>query len=211
MACNGVRKPRKIMTKLEIKELGLVNFEETYQAMLNLIATKPNFHSIWLLEHNPVFTIGISEKNIREDKTKTPPFLKTDRGGRTTFHGPGQLVIYFILNMKSLPFPPTKLTSRILQNTLEVIESLGLKSNIQENDPGIFIEGKKVASIGMRIKKNYSYHGLSVNIDTDLLTFNTIKPCGLDVEACNLKDYIDINILEFKDMLLAKFKKILTK
>tara|TARA_X000000368_G_scaffold49018_1_gene34978 strand:- start:20188 stop:20787 length:600 start_codon:yes stop_codon:yes gene_type:complete len=199
------------MTKLEIKELGLVNFEETYQAMLNLIATKPNFHSIWLLEHNPVFTIGISEKNIREDKTKTPPFLKTDRGGRTTFHGPGQLVIYFILNMKSLPFPPTKLTSKILQNTLEVIESLGLKSNIQENDPGIFIEGKKVASIGMRIKKNYSYHGLSVNIDTDLLTFNTIKPCGLDVEACNLKDYIDINILEFKDMLLAKFKKILTK
>ena len=211
MACNGVRKPRKIMTKLEIKELGLVNFEETYQAMLNLIATKPNFHSIWLLEHNPVFTIGISEKNIREDKTKTPPFLKTDRGGRTTFHGPGQLIIYFILNMKSLPFPPTKLTSKILQNTLEVIESLGLKSNIQENDPGIFIEGKKVASIGMRIKKNYSYHGLSVNIDTDLLTFNTIKPCGLDVEACNLKDYIDINILEFKDMLLAKFKKILTK
>lgn len=211
MACNGVRKPRKTMTKLEIKELGLVNFEETYQAMLNLIATKPNFHSIWLLEHNPVFTIGISEKNIREDKTKTPPFLKTDRGGRTTFHGPGQLVIYFILNMKSLPFPPTKLTSKILQNTLEVIEGLGLKSNIQENDPGIFIEGKKVASIGMRIKKNYSYHGLSVNIDTDLLTFNTIKPCGLDVEACNLKDYIDINILEFKDMLLAKFKKILTK
>ena len=211
MACNGVRKPRKTMTKLEIKELGLVNFEETYQAMLNLIATKPNFHSIWLLEHNPVFTIGISEKNIREDKTKTPPFLKTDRGGRTTFHGPGQLVIYFILNMKSLPFPPTKLTSKILQNTLEVIEGLGLKSNIQENDPGIFIEGKKVASIGMRIKKNYSYNGLSVNIDTDLLTFNTIKPCGLDVEACNLKDYIDINILEFKDMLLAKFKKILTK
>ena len=211
MACNGVRKPRKTMTKLEIKELGLVNFEETYQAMLNLIATKPNFHSIWLLEHNPVFTIGISEKNIREDKTKTPPFLKTDRGGRTTFHGPGQLVIYFILNMKSLPFPPTKLTSKILQNTLEVIESLGLKSNIQENDPGIFIEGKKVASIGMRIKKNYSYHGLSVNIDTDLLTFNTIKPSGLDVEGCNLKYYIDINILEFKDMLLAKFKKILTK
>ena len=71
MACNGVRKPRKTMTKLEIKELGLVNFEETYQAMLNLIATKPNFHSIWLLEHNPVFTIGISEKNIRESNTES--------------------------------------------------------------------------------------------------------------------------------------------
>jgi lipoyl(octanoyl) transferase len=179
--------------------------------MLELIATKPNYHSIWLLEHNPVFTIGISEKNIQEDKTKTPPFLKTDRGGKTTFHGPGQLVIYFILNLKSLPFPPTKLTSKILENALQVLESLGLKGDIQEKDPGIFIEGKKVASIGMRIKKNYSYHGLSVNIDTDLQTFNTIKPCGLDVEACNLKDYIDINGLELKDKLIAKYKKILTK
>jgi lipoyl(octanoyl) transferase len=199
------------MKNLQIKELGLINFEETYQAMLKLIATKPNYHSIWLLEHNPVFTIGISEKNIQEDKTKTPPFLKTDRGGKTTFHGPGQLVIYFILNLKSLPFPPTKLTSKILENALEVLESLGLKGDIQEKDPGIFIEGKKVASIGMRIKKNYSYHGLSVNIDTDLQTFNTIKPCGLDVEACNLKDYIDINGLELKDKLIAKYKKILTK
>jgi lipoyl(octanoyl) transferase len=211
MACNGICKFRKAMKNLQIKELGLINFEETYQAMLKLIATKPNYHSIWLLEHNPVFTIGISEKNIQEDKTKTPPFLKTDRGGKTTFHGPGQLVIYFILNLKSLPFPPTKLTSKILENALEVLESLGLKGDIQEKDPGIFIEGKKVASIGMRIKKNYSYHGLSVNIDTDLQTFNTIKPCGLDVEACNLKDYIDINGLELKDKLIAKYKKILTK
>ena len=211
MACNGICKFRKAMKNLQIKELGLVNFEETYQAMLELIVTKPNYHSIWLLEHNPVFTIGISEKNIQEDKTKTPPFLKTDRGGKTTFHGPGQLVLYFILNMKGLPFPPTKLTSKILENALEVLESLGLKGNIQEKDPGIFIEGKKVASIGMRIKKNYSYHGLSVNIDTDLQTFNTIKPCGLDVEACNLKDYIDINGLELKDKLLASYKKMLKK
>ena len=211
MACNGICKFRKAMKNLQIKELGLVNFEETYQAMLELIVTKPNYHSIWLLEHNPVFTIGISEKNIQEDKTKIPPFLKTDRGGKTTFHGPGQLVLYFILNMKGLPFPPTKLTSKILENALEVLESLGLKGNIQEKDPGIFIEGKKVASIGMRIKKNYSYHGLSVNIDTDLQTFNTIKPCGLDVEACNLKDYIDINGLELKDKLLASYKKMLKK
>ena len=127
------------------------------------------------------------------------------------YNCPGQLVIYFILNMKNLPFSPTKLTSNILKNTLEVLESFGLKSNIQENDPGIFIDGKKVASIGMRIKKNYSYHGLSVNINTDLHTFNTIKPCGLEVQACNLKDYINIKDLELKDKLLAKFKTTLIK
>ena len=211
MACNFLCKSRKTMTKLEIKELGTVDYEETHQAMLQLIASKPCNHTIWMLEHDPVFTIGISEKSIKEDKTKKPPFLKTDRGGKTTFHGPGQLVIYFILNMKKLPFSPTKLTSVILKNTLEVLEGFGLKSNIQENDPGIFIEGKKVASIGMRIKKNYSYHGLSVNINTDLHTFNTIKPCGLEVQACNLKDYINIKDLELKDKLLAKFKTTLIK
>lgn len=211
MACNVLCKSRKTMTKLEIKELGTVDYEETHRAMLQLIASKPCNHTIWVLEHDPVFTIGISEKSISEDKTKNPPFLKTDRGGKTTFHGPGQLVIYFILNMKKLPFSPTKLTSNLLKNTLEVLEGFGLKSNIQENDPGIFIEGKKVASIGMRIKKNYSYHGLSVNINTDLRTFNTIKPCGLEVEACNLKDYINIKDLELKDKLLAKFKTTLIK
>ena len=211
MACNVLCKSRETMTKLEIKELGTVDYEETHQAMLQLIASKPYNHTIWVLEHDPVFTIGISEKSISEDKTKNPPFLKTDRGGKTTFHGPGQLVIYFILNMKKLPFSPTKLTSNILKNTLEVLEGFGLQSNIQENDPGIFIEGKKVASIGMRIKKNYSYHGLSVNINTDLRTFNTIKPCGLEVEACNLKDYINIKDLELKDKLLAKFKTTLIK
>ena len=75
----------------------------------------------------------------------------------------------------------------------------------------IFLKNEKVASIGMRIKKNYSYHGLSINIDTDLDTFNSIKPCGLDVQACNLKDYIDISVVNLKKELLTNFQQMLTK
>lgn len=199
------------MTKIKFKELGVVEYSETHDAMMELIESQPSFHSIWSLEHFPVFTIGISEKEITEDRSKSPPFIKTDRGGKTTFHAPGQLVIYFILNMKNLPFPPTELTKKILETTSMALASYDLKHNISASDPGIFINDQKVASIGMRIKKNYSYHGLSINLKTDLNTFNSIKPCGLDVQACNLKDYININIDEFKKELLNSFQQMLCK
>ena len=199
------------MTKIKFKELGVVEYSETHDAMMELIESQPSFHSIWSLEHFPVFTIGISEKEITEDRSKSPPFIKTDRGGKTTFHAPGQLVIYFILNMKNLPFPPTELTKKILETTSMALASYDLKHNISARDPGIFINDQKVASIGMRIKKNYSYHGLSINVETDLNTFNSIKPCGLDVQACNLKDYININVDEFKKELLNYFQQMLCK
>ena len=199
------------MTEIQFKELGVVDYSKTYDAMMQLIESQPGFHSIWLLEHFPVFTIGISEKEITEDRSKSPPFIKTDRGGKTTFHAPGQLVIYFILNMKNLPFPPTELTKKILATTSMVLASYDLKHNISARDPGIFINDQKVASIGMRIKKNYSYHGLSINVKTDLNKFNSIKPCGLDVQACNLKDYININVDEFKKELLNNFQQMLCK
>lgn len=199
------------MTKIKFKELGVVEYSETHDAMMELIESQPSFHSIWSLEHFPVFTIGISEKEITEDRSKSPPFIKTDRGGKTTFHAPGQLVIYFILNMKNLPFPPTELTKKILETTSMALASYDLKHNISARDPGIFINDQKVASIGMRIKKNYSYHGLSINLKTDLNTFNSIKPCGLDVQACNLKDYININVDEFKKELLNNFQQMLCK
>ena len=95
MACNVIRQSRKNMTEIRFKELGLVEYSETYEAMMLLIESQPSFHSIWSLEHFPVFTIGISEKEITEDKLQTPPFIKTDRGGKTTFHAPGQQVFYF--------------------------------------------------------------------------------------------------------------------
>ena len=199
------------MTEIKFKELGVVEYSETHDAMMELIKSQPSFHSIWSLEHFPVFTIGISEKEITEDRSKSPPFIKTDRGGKTTFHAPGQLVIYFILNMKNLPFSPTELTKKILETTSMVLASYDLKHNISARDPGIFINDQKVASIGMRIKKNYSYHGLSINVKTDLNTFNSIKPCGLDVQACNLKDYININVDEFKKELLNNFQQMLCK
>ena len=211
MACYSLCWFGKNIMKLKIEHKNLVDYETCVNEMKKLVESQPDYHSIWVLEHNPVFTIGISEKGIEEDKTQNPPLIKTDRGGKITYHGPGQKIFYFILSLKDLPFKPTDLTKNILQKTSETLNSYGLDNEINLKDPGIYLEKKKLASVGMRIRKNYSYHGLSINFDTNLLTFNTIKPCGLDVKACNLTDYIDISIDELTSDLIDKYKGLITK
>ena len=202
---------RKNIMKLKIEYKGLVDYEPCIKEMKQLVESQPNYHSIWVLEHNPVFTIGISEKGIQEDKTLNHPLIKTDRGGKTTYHGPGQKIFYFILSLKDLPFKPTDLTKNVLQETSDTLNGYGLENEINLKDPGIYLDNKKLASVGMRIRRNYSYHGLSINFDTNLSIFNTIKPCGLDVQACNLTDYIDINIDKLTSDLIDKYKGLITK
>ena len=202
---------RKNIMKLKIEHKGLVDYEPCIKEMKQLVESQPNYHSIWVLEHNPVFTIGISEKGIQEDRKLNPPLIKTDRGGKTTYHGPGQKIFYFILSLKDLPFKPTDLTKNVLQETSDTLNGYGLENEINLKDPGIYLDNKKLASVGMRIRRNYSYHGLSINFDTNLSTFNTIKPCGLDVQACNLTDYININIDKLTSDLIDKYKGLITK
>ncbi len=211
MAGNSLCKSRKNLMELKIEHKGLVDYEPCIKEMKQLIESQPKYHSIWVLEHKPVFTIGISEKGIKENKESFPPLIKTDRGGKTTYHGPGQNIFYFMLSLKDVPFKPTDLTKNILVKTSEVLNGYGLKNEINLKDPGIYIEHKKLASVGMRIRRNYSYHGLSINFDTDLTTFNSIKPCGLDVQACNLSDYIDINVNKLISNLIDRYKELITK
>ena len=194
--------------ELKVEYKGLTDYESCSAEMKKLVESRPNYHSIWVLEHNPVFTIGISEKEIEEDKKLNPPLIKTDRGGKITYHGPGQKIFYFILNLKDVPFRPTDLTKNILQKSSDTLNQYGLANKINLEDPGIYVENKKLASVGMRIKRNYSYHGLSINFDTNLSTFNTIKPCGLDVEACNLNQYIDISIDELTSDLIHAYTEL---
>ena len=113
-----------------IEHKGLVNYQECRDEMIALVKSSPKIHHIWVVEHPPVFTIGISEKNIEEDMSKNPPVIKTDRGGKITFHAPGQIIIYFILNLKEVSFKPTNLTSTILNSTSDTLWSFGLEHQI---------------------------------------------------------------------------------
>ena len=157
-----------------IEHKGLVNYQECRDEMIALVKSSPKIHHIWVVEHPPVFTIGISEKNIEEDMSKNPPVIKTDRGGKITFHAPGQIIIYFILNLKEVSFKPTNLTSTILNSTSDTLWSFGLEHQINLEDPGIYINNSlnvpdKYKNIGIRIEDNVLVSENSFEVLTDLV------------------------------------------
>ena len=187
------KNPIKYEDAIRLMEERLINLNENRSDEL-----------IWILEHDHIYTAGTSydENEILDKSIKV---LKTNRGGKITYHGPGQQVFYFIFDLKQLPFKPSELTKKILETTNQCFHDIGLDSTINEKDPGIYVNSEKVASIGMRIKKNYSYHGISINFETDTATFNTFNPCGLDVKACNLVDYINIDKKELINKLKTRY------
>lgn len=207
MVGSGLCQSTKNMS-IEIINKGLMDYQECHQEMLELVKSTSRKNQIWHLEHFPVFTIGISEKLIKENKNERIPILKTDRGGKITYHGPGQLVFYFMLDLKIMPFRPTDLTKTILNKTSQVFKSISLDHELNFTDPGIYIEEQKIASIGMRIKNNFSYHGISINYNTDLKAFNSINPCGLNVKACNLLEYININKEDLHKKLIKEYLEL---
>ena len=160
-----------------IRRLGLKPYQPIYQQMLKHIECDLG-PSIWLLEHHPVYTIGRRSLPSHIRYHNDIPKQTTDRGGQITYHGPGQLIIYPILPLQKIGLSPIQLVD-ILEDT--TIESLAKLNIVSQNDPkarGVYIGIDKVASIGLKIKKSYSYHGIAINIDMDLQPFHAIIPCG---------------------------------
>ena len=209
MACFSICKSQKNMSDLIIEDKGTIDFKDCYEEMITLVKSNPTKSYIWSLEHHNVYTIGISDKETKENLETYPKIVKTDRGGKITFHGPGQLVFYFMLNLQKISLKPTELTKFILKQTSDVIEKVGCKNNINLSDPGIYIGHLKLASIGMRIKNKVTYHGISINFDMDLDYFDKIKPCGLNVKACNLCNYTEIEKIDLIDKLKKAYRDLI--
>jgi lipoyl(octanoyl) transferase len=133
---------------------------------------------IWVTEHPPVYTLGL---NANPDHLITPnniPVVRCDRGGQVTYHGPGQLIIYFLLNLKRIGWGPREMVSQLEFAVIELLSQFGLKANSDPKAPGVYLKGQKVASVGLRIRSGYCYHGLSLNNQMDLSPFLDINPCG---------------------------------
>ncbi len=134
---------------------------------------------IWLLEHHPVFTLGIRERDDDILDTGDIPVVKSDRGGLITYHGPGQLVVYLMLDLRRPGIGLKALVNMLEQSTIDLLLKYGIDASRMENAPGIYVEGNKIGSIGLRVQRGCTYHGLSLNIDMDLSPFERIIPCGL--------------------------------
>ena len=199
-----------MLEDLTFKSLGLVNYHETLELMQSHVKSDDFKNEIWLLEHNPVFTLGTAANEDHILDSREIPVVKSDRGGEVTYHGPGQLVVYFLLDVKKLSFSPKKLVTSIQYFVKSLLLDLSIQSNFIEGAPGVYVDKKKIASIGLRISNGKSYHGLSINFDMDLSPFKQINPCGYkELEVTQINDLNkNISKLQLEKLIIDMLKNI---
>ena len=197
-----------MLEDLTFKSLGVVNYHETLDLMKSHIQQEDFNNEIWLLEHPPIFTLGTAANKNHILDAKDIPVVETDRGGEVTYHGLGQLVIYFLLDVKKLNFGPKKLVSTIQEFVKDLLADLSIDCNFIEGAPGVYVDKKKIASIGLRISKGKSYHGISINFDMDLSPFKQINPCGYEgLEVTQIKDLNEsVSKLQLEKMVINLLK-----
>ena len=170
------------MPNLHVKHLGLVDFASTWQAMQTFTASRGNDtpDEIWLLQHPPVFTLGLAGKREHILQVTAIPIVPIDRGGQVTYHGPGQLVAYLLLDLKRRGYGVRELVKRMEQTIIDLLATYGIRAERRDKAPGVYVGEAKIAALGLRIKHGMSYHGLALNVDMDLAPFSYINPCGYE-------------------------------
>jgi len=178
---------------LLIRELGLVPYESTWHDMQTFTETRDEHtpDEIWLLEHPPVFTQGQAGKAEHLLRTGDIPVVKVDRGGQVTYHGPGQLVAYVLIDIKRAKIGVRQLVTAIEQAIVDTLAAYGVAASAKPDAPGVYVADNKIASLGLRIKKGRSFHGLALNVDMSLEPFLRINPCGYaGLAMVQLKDFV---------------------
>ena len=175
-------------------QLGNQAYADTYEKMRSLVQADSFNDEIWLLEHDAVFTLGTAADPSHVLNPGNIPIVQTDRGGEVTFHGPGQLVIYFLLDIKTKKIGPKALVAN-LQNLIQnILQHYSIESSFVEGAPGVYVGERKIASIGLRISKGRTYHGISLNVDMDLEPFSRINPCGYEGLEVTQISHFDSNV-----------------
>ncbi|HHH13365.1 MAG TPA: lipoyl(octanoyl) transferase LipB [Thiolapillus brandeum] len=163
-----------------VRHLGLQEYETTWQAMRDFTdARTPGTPSeIWLLEHPPVFTQGQAGKAEHVLDPGPIPVVQSDRGGQVTYHGPGQLIAYLLLDLKATGRGIRGLVTAMEQSVIRLLADAGIQAHARPDAPGVYVDEAKVAALGLRVRRGYTYHGLALNVDLDLEPFSRIDPCG---------------------------------
>ncbi len=168
---------------LIIRQLGLSPYLQTWQAMQTFTThrTEETFDEIWLVEHHPVFTqgqAGKAEHLLNTDDISSIPIVQSDRGGQVTYHGPGQLIAYFLIDLKRKKIGVRELVTHIENIVIDTLSQNNICAHSRKEAPGVYVGEKKICSLGLRIRKGCSFHGLALNINIDLTPFTFINPCG---------------------------------
>ncbi|HCI03280.1 MAG: octanoyltransferase [Oceanospirillaceae bacterium] len=182
------------MTQLRVRYLGLQPYEPSLQAMQDFTDSRDaeTVDEIWLLQHEPVFTQGQAGKDEHLLQQTHIPIIKTDRGGQVTYHGPGQLIAYMLIDLKRLGIGVRQLVTLMEEAIIDTLAQWQVTAYGKPDAPGVYVDKAKIASLGLRVRKGCSFHGLALNVDMDLEPFLTINPCGYaGLDMAQLADFAD--------------------
>ncbi|MBX9705056.1 MAG: lipoyl(octanoyl) transferase LipB [Gammaproteobacteria bacterium] len=180
-----------------VRDLGLVDYQSAWQQMRDFTDARTDTtpDEIWLLQHPPVFTQGQAGKAEHLLNPGDIPVIQTDRGGQVTYHGPGQLVAYTLIDIERAGLNTRQLVQKLEQALIALLAEYKITAHTKSGAPGVYVNDAKIASIGLRVRNGCSYHGLALNIDMDLEPFGRINPCGYaGMAVTQLNDLLDVPV-----------------
>ena len=200
------------LSDLHVRRLGLMDYEPVWRAMQRFTdqrdADTPD--ELWLVEHPPVFTQGQAGRAEHLLAPGDIPVIQVDRGGQVTYHGPGQIVAYPLIDISRLQMGVRALVKGIEQAVIDVLKSYAVDAQLIPGAPGVYIDGVKIASLGLRIRRGKSFHGLAFNVNMDLEPFQRINPCGFaGLQVTNLSAFAEVSMAEVEDRLIAGLSQVL--
>lgn len=176
-----------------VRHFGELDYLETWQKMRYFtdVRTADTADELWFLQHPPVYTLGKNAKAEHILNAENIPVVNTDRGGQVTYHGPGQIVVYTLLDLNRLKTGVRELVTMIEQSIIDLLAGYGVAANARREAPGVYVNNAKIAALGLRVRKGCSFHGLALNVDMDLEPFSRINPCGYaGLEVTQLTDLV---------------------
>lgn len=198
---------------LQIRQLGRVLYEPTWHEMQSFTdrRTAETLDELWFLEHPPVFTLGRNSKAEHLHDTGDIQVVQSDRGGQVTYHGPGQLIAYVLLDINRRQLGVQSLVNLLEQTVINLLSDHGIFAERRTKAPGVYVENRKIAALGLRVRKGCSFHGLSLNVDMDLAPFSMINPCGIeDLEVTQISDLgIKLSVDECATQFQHHFEQLL--
>ena len=176
---------------LTIRQLGRTDYETTWHAMQSFTAERDGAtqDELWFTEHDAVYTLGLNRKDVRLASRDDIPLVLVDRGGKITYHGIGQVVIYLLIDLKRKSLNIPQLVNAMEGSIIDLLAEHNITANARSDAPGVYVDGNKIASLGLRLKQQCCYHGLALNVDMDLSPFSSIDPCGYKgMQVTQLRD-----------------------
>ena len=194
---------------LTVRHLGLQNYEPVWRAMQRYTDTRGRdaADELWLVEHPPVFTLGLNGKTEHVLDASGIPVINIDRGGQVTYHGPGQLVAYPLLDVRRLKLGVRPLVNALERTIIALLADYGIAARSRPDAPGVYVSEAKIAALGLRVRRGCCYHGLSLNVDMDLSPFQRINPCGFrNMPVTQLSTLAEVpSMAAVQDGLVAHF------